>query len=91
MANIRIKRNHNLGIENARAEIEKVAQSLRSELQANYAWRGNTLLFNRSGASGTIDVGADYVDLDIELGLALSFMKGTIEQSINNKLDSALS
>lgn len=91
MANIHIKRNHNLGIENARTEVEKLAQTLRSELQADYAWSGNKLVFQRSGATGTIDVGADFIDLDIKLGMALSLLKGTIEESINNKLDVALS
>lgn len=91
MANIQIKRNHNLGIDNARTEVEKLAEALRSELQADYTWNGNKLLFKRSGASGTIDVGPDYIDLDIKLGMALSLLKGTIEESINNRLDAALS
>jgi putative polyhydroxyalkanoate system protein len=91
MANIRIKRNHDLGIENARAAVEKLAQALRSELQADYTWSDNTLVFNRLGASGTIDVGDNYIDLDIRLGMPLSLMKGVIEDSINNRLDVALS
>ena len=91
MASIHIKRNHNLGIDNARTEVEKLAQTLRSDLQIDYAWSGNKLVFQRSGATGTIDVGADFIDLDIKLGMALSLLKGTIEESINNKLDVALS
>lgn len=89
MANIHIKRNHTLGIENARSEVEKIAQSLRSELQADYKWSGNKLLFERLGATGTIDVGADYIDVDVQLGMPLSLMKGKIEESINDKLDAA--
>ncbi len=91
MANIRIKRNHTLGIDNAKVEVEKIAQALRSEIQADYKWSGNKLVFQRTGASGSIDVGADYIDLDIKLGMALSLLKGTIEESINSKLDTALS
>ena len=91
MANIHIKRTHTLGIENARTEVEKLAQALKSEIQADYKWSGDKLLFKRSGASGTIDVGADYIDLDIKLGMALSLMKGKIEDSINTKLNAALS
>jgi putative polyhydroxyalkanoate system protein len=90
MANIHIKRNHRLGIENARAEVEKLAQSLRADLQVDYAWTGNTLEFTRLGASGTIDVGADYIDLEIDLQIPLSLMKIAIEQSINNRLDAAI-
>jgi putative polyhydroxyalkanoate system protein len=91
MANIHIKRTHNLGINNARTAVEKLAQTLKSELQADFKWSGDKLLFKRSGASGTIDVGSDYIDLDIRLGMALSLMKGKIEDTINTKLDSALS
>ena len=91
MANIHIKRTHTLGIEDARTEVEKLAQTLKSEIQADYKWSGDKLLFKRSGASGTIDVGADYIDLDIKLGMALSLMKGKIENTINTKLDAALS
>jgi putative polyhydroxyalkanoate system protein len=90
MANIRIKRSHRLGLDNARSEVEKIAKSLKSDLQADYQWSGNKLLFKRSGASGTIDVGGNYIDLDIKLGLLLSPMKGQIESSINQKLDAAL-
>jgi len=91
MANIHIKRTHNLGLDNARTEVEKIAQSLKSEIQADYAWSGNRLQFRRSGASGTIDVGADFIDMDIRLGMAFSMLKGKIEERINNKLDAALS
>jgi len=91
MANIHIKRMHTLGVETARLEVEKLAQTLKSELQTEYKWSGDKLLFKRSGASGIIDVGADYIDLDIKLGMALSIMKGKIEETINDKLDSALS
>lgn len=91
MANIHIKRMHTLGIESARTEVEKLAQTLKAELQTEYKWSGDKLLFTRSGASGIIDVGADYIDLDIKLGMALSLVKGKIEESINNKLNSALS
>ena len=91
MANIHIKRTHNLGIDNARTAVEKLAQTLKSELQVDFKWSGDKLLFKRSGASGTIDVGSDYIDLDIRLGMALSLMKGKIEDTINTKLDSALS
>jgi putative polyhydroxyalkanoate system protein len=91
MAKINIKRNHHLGLEDARTQVEKIAQSLKSELQADYQWQGNTLVFQRAGASGTIDVGEDFIDLDVKLGMALSLMKGRIEDIITAKLDAALS
>jgi len=90
MANIHIEKDHHLGLENARAQVEELARSLKNELQADYEWKGNRLVFERSGASGTIDVGPDHIDLNIELGLAFSMIKGVIEERINRRLDAAV-
>jgi len=90
MANIRIKRTHQLGTEKARAQVEAFARSLKEELQIDYEWDGNRLTFKRTGVSGTLEVGADSLDLDIDLGLSLSLLAGAIEKDINKKLDGAL-
>jgi len=91
MTNICIKRTHELGLKTARARAEEFARSLREELQIDYEWDDNRLVFKRVGAAGTLDVGADFVDLNIALGLALSFLSGTIERNVNERLDAALS
>lgn len=90
MATINIQRNHSLGLDAARAAVEQLAQDLRDDLQANCHWDGDKLLFDRVGASGSIEAKADSVDLDIQLDMALSMMKGMIEERINTKLDSLL-
>jgi len=91
MADIHIERTHNLGLEKARIQVEALAQSLGEELQADYEWNGNTLIFKRPGASGTIDVGADYINVVIELGMSLSLFGFAIEESVNKRLDALLS
>jgi putative polyhydroxyalkanoate system protein len=90
MAKIHIERRHDLGLDKAREEVEKLAESLKSELQAAYRWNGNQLLFERTGASGTITLTPDKIDLDVKLSLMLSPMKAKIEDSIRKKLDLAL-
>jgi len=90
MSNIRIRRTHQLGLAGAKTQMQAIAEDLKQKLSADYVWRGDKLLFNRSGASGTIDVGEDYIELDIKLGMALSLMKGRIEDEINTKLDAAV-
>ena len=90
MANIHIERNHSLGLEEARTQVEIMAKNLRDDLQITYQWQGDRLVFQRSGASGTIDVGADTVAVDLKLGLALGLLKGKIEDSINRNLDQVL-
>lgn len=90
MAHISIHRNHELGLEDARIQVEKIAETLKEKLKSEYSWEGNTLKFKRSGASGTIDVSDNSFDLEITLGLALRPMKGMIEKTILENLDQAM-
>ncbi|MGB5830996.1 MAG: polyhydroxyalkanoic acid system family protein [Thiohalocapsa sp.] len=90
MAKIHIERSHTLGRDKARVEVEKLAESFESELQANYRWDGDQLLFECPGASGTIDVGNDYIELDLKLSLLLTPMKKKIRDSIEDRLDQTL-
>ena len=91
MANIRIKRKHNLNRDDARVKVEELAKSLQGKLGAEYRWDGDCLRFQRSGASGFIDVRRDgEVEVDVKLGLVLRPMKGMIENSINEGFDTAL-
>ena len=90
MAQIHIKRAHNLGLDQARQQVEQVAERLKAELSVDYQWNGNQLSFKRSGANGTIQVAPDCVVCDVKLGMMLSAMKGKIEDAINEKFDRAL-
>ena len=90
MPNIHIKRSHKLTREEARARVEEIAKDLKKKLDAKYAWKGDSLQFKRTGASGSIDVGKDFIDINIELGMLLSPMKGKIEQSIREHMKVAL-
>jgi putative polyhydroxyalkanoate system protein len=90
MAHISIHRKHELGLQGARDQVEKIAEKLKEKLNSDYTWEGDTLKFKRTGASGTIDVSADSFDLEIKLGLALRPMKGMIEKTILENLDQAI-
>ena len=90
MANIRIKRDHNIGTEEARKRVDEMANTLQDRLEAKISWQGNTLNIKRTGASGTVEVGDDYVDCKVKLGLVLKPMKGMVESELNYALDEAL-
>jgi putative polyhydroxyalkanoate system protein len=90
MATIHIKRQHNLGRDVARARVEKVANELQDRLRAKWSWQGDSLRFERSGASGFVQVGDDFVEFKIKLGMLLSPLKGSIEQTIERHVDQAL-
>lgn len=90
MSNIHITRNHRLGLEAARVEVERIAQRVQEEFGADYAWHGDTLRFSRSGVSGHISITADGLELIIKLGLLLSAMQGQIERKLVTKIDQRL-
>jgi putative polyhydroxyalkanoate system protein len=90
MANIHIKRQHNLGRDLARQKVEEIANSLQQRLHAEWAWKGDSLTFQRSGASGAVHVGEDFVEFEIKLGLLLTPMRGAIEDAIQRKVDKTL-
>ncbi len=90
MANIHIKRQHHLAHDEAKKRVEEVAEELKKKLDADYAWKGDTLQFKRSGASGSIKLSDEYIELDVKLGMLLTPMKGKIESAITEKLDLAL-
>ena len=90
MATIHIKRKHTLTRAEVRDRVEAIARQIKDELDADYSWKGDTLHFNRSGASGQIDVDDDRVEFNIKLGILLSPLKGKIERTILGRIDVAL-
>ena len=90
MANIHIKQQHHLAHDDARKRVEEIAIDLKKKLNADYAWKGDSLQFSRSGASGSIELSDDLIELKIKLGMMLAPMKGKIETAIREKLDQAL-
>ncbi len=91
MARIHLQRKHNLARTEARARVEAIASKLSTTLNAKYAWEGDALRFTRSGASGSINIGDDLIEVEVRLGLLLTPMKGAIENAIRDNVDAALS
>jgi putative polyhydroxyalkanoate system protein len=90
MSIIHIVRHHSLSVEEARCEVERIAQRVDDEFGAEYGWDGDTLCFSRSGVSGRITVTDQTLDLRVKLGLLLTAVKGQIEQKIAEKVDETL-
>ena len=90
MAKIHIKRSHNLSHDEARARVEEIAKDLKDKLDADYTWDGDSLRFKRSGASGSIDVGDDVIELNVTLGMLFTPLKGKIEDTVRQHMDVVL-
>ncbi len=90
MPTIRLQRQHTLGKQAARNSAEAIAQQLKHELQASYAWKGDNLDFTCPGASGCIRVSDTQVAVEVDLSFLLRPLKGKIEREIEQQLQKLL-
>lgn len=90
MATIHITRSHQLGKTAARDIAEKIADQLKQELQATYQWNADSLDFTCPGASGSIKVAEQTVEVLVDLSFLLRPLKGKIEREVNQQLDQLL-
>lgn len=79
---IALRRHHGLGLAKAKQIAERIARRLQSDYGGSYAWRGDDLLFRRTGASGSVAVTKDEIQIRLELGLLLRPLTSRIEHEI---------
>jgi putative polyhydroxyalkanoate system protein len=95
VADIRIHREHQLGLAKAR----KVAWQWAEDVERDFGMQctviegdySDTVEFTRSGVKGKLVVAADHFDLDAKLGFLLGAFAKTIELEILEILDKLLS
>lgn len=95
MAEIRIHRDHDLGLKKAR-EIawqwaEKVEAKFDMECTVHEGDDEDTVEFTRSGVKGELTVAADHFEIVAQLGFLLGAFKSTIESEVQKELDALLS
>lgn len=88
MADIEIHRAHQLGLKGARAAADRMAEHLGRKFDLKGAWAGNVLRFERPGVSGSLAISDKDLNLSVALGFLLKAMKGSIQRSIEQELDS---
>ena len=87
MADIDIKRTHNLGLPAARKAADRMAEHLGKKFGLAGKWHGNVLNFERPGVSGTLAVNDRDLALSVSLGFLLKAMKGSIETAVKQEMD----
>ncbi|MBB4845831.1 putative polyhydroxyalkanoate system protein [Paucibacter oligotrophus] len=94
MADIRIHRDHELGLKRAReiawAWAEQVEAKFDMECTVLEGKSSDTVEFSRSGVKGELVVAAKHFDLHAKLGLLLGAFKSSIEGEIQKELDALL-
>ena len=94
MPDIRIHREHALGLAKARqvawSWAEDVEKKFGMECTVIEGETSDTVEFTRAGVNGRLIVAADHFDLDAKLGFLLGAFARTIESEIERNLDSLL-
>lgn len=90
MADITLKRAHQLGLNGARTAADTMIGKLDKQFDLSGAWQGNTLHFDRPGVSGRLAVSDSEMQLEVTLGFLLKAMKGPIERAVHEQLDKVL-
>lgn len=94
MPDIRMHRDHQLGLVKARKIAWQWAEEVEREFDmlctVTEGSARDTIEFSRSGVSGTLVVAGDHFDLHARLGLLLGVFAKTIESEIEKKLEALL-
>lgn len=95
MPDLRIHREHQLGLAKARKVAWKWAEDAESRFQMECTViegeTSDTVEFTRSGVNGRLIVAGDHFDLEAKLGFLLGAFAKTIEAEIMKNLDALLS
>ena len=84
---MRIKRQHSLGVDEARRRIEQVADELGGKLKLTSEWDGDHLRVHGKGVSGRILVFEDSVEVHVHVGLAMLMLREPIRAAIEGSID----
>jgi putative polyhydroxyalkanoate system protein len=82
MADIVVRRHHDLGLARAKGLAQAIAQRLKEDYGGSFGWRGVVLHFERIGASGSVAVTRKIFEVHVELGFLLSPLCSRIEREI---------
>ena len=83
---MRIKRSHNLGIEEAKRRADLIAADLAGRFNLRSRWEGDQLRVKGSGVDGRLLVEQSSVELRVRLGLALKLLEGPIHAEIKRSM-----
>ena len=90
MADIDIRRAHNLGHAAAKAAADRMADNLGKKFGLKGEWQGDVMTFQGTGVTGTLTVGPKDLHIAATLGFLLKAMRASIEQAVTRELDTIL-
>lgn len=82
-----IRRNHKLGIDEAKTRANEIAGDLEQQFSLTSNWVGDRLMVRGNGVDGHLAVAEESIELVVRLGFALKLMEGPIRRAIESMLD----
>jgi len=87
MADIELVRAHSVPIAEAKRRVQQTAEELDAEYHLRSEWRGNTLLFDRAGLHGEIQVTGSEIRLETTLSFLLKPLRAALVERIEQKFE----
>ena len=84
---MKIRREHTLGVEEAKRRVDQVAEELGGKLNLTSRWEGNDLRVDGRGVTGRIVVAADSVEVHVTVGLPMLMLREPIRVAIEESID----
>ena len=84
VAKISIQHKHHQPEHTVREALGTLMAELKKEYQITSTWHGHTIEFHRAGASGTLVMQPQQVDIEIKLSLMLSMFERKIQEAIRS-------
>lgn len=84
---MRIRRQHQLGIEEARRRVDRVAEELGGRLKLSGRWEGDHMRVSGRGVSGKILVSDSSIEIRVHLGLTMLVFRESIRSAIEESID----
>lgn len=87
---MRIRRNHELGLDTAKERIDDVAAELGKRFELRSKWQGDRLNISGSHVNGHISVTEHEIEIEVRLGFALMMFERKIRSEIEGAIDEHL-
>ena len=87
MSAIRIRREHNLGVDEAKRRVDQVADDIGGKFRLTSTWEGDHLRVTGSGVTGRIVVEERSVEVHVQTGFAMMIFRETIRTAIEESID----
>ena len=84
---MRIHRNHNLGIEEAKRRVDLVAEEVGPKWNLRSWWVGDRMQVQGTGVTALLAVAADSVEVRVKTGLAMMMFREAIRREIEGSID----